>query len=257
MNRCCTNCGSPVEPEDKFCLNCGTQISSLEPKNENKGKKAPQKSIKKNKKTTSKKRKKGGLIFLVVIVSIIAVVAFVWFAVGNYFTLKNHTDDVLAAFNSEDLNVAKFQKDPYEDLPLYAVEMLGETKKSTENGPIVTAMTPYLKFERVKINGFFGGHTVEYRIVSRDIESWILSLDYSTVQSTEQLQQMLIEYIPNAPLKEYYVTIEYTKDGMFGWYGNYETVEFADAISGGLNSAYNQLNERMMKELEEFFNENE
>ena len=68
---------------------------------------------------------------------------------------------------------------------------------------------------------------------------------------TGESEQMLIEQIPAAPQKAYYVTIRYEKDGLFDWKGDYETMEFADAISGGMNTAYNALYARMLKELED------
>ena len=188
---------------------------------------------------------------LIVVFAIAAIAAFLVFAFGNYITLKFHTDKVLSTLNSGNLDLSQLQSDPYEDLPLYVIEMMGQSDEPSELGPVVSAMVPYLSFERTQIHGFFGGSQVEYRILSRDLSQWILSLDYSTVTSTEQLQQMLLEYIPEAPLKEYYVTVTYYKDGLFGWKGNYETPEFADAISGGLNTAFNGLYDKMIEEMED------
>lgn len=185
------------------------------------------------------------------IVAIAALAAFLVFAFGNYITLKFHTDQVLRSLNSGNLDLSQFQSDPYEDLPPYVIEMMGQSGEPSELGPVVSAMVPYLSFERTQIHGFFGGTQVEYRIVSRDLSPWLLSLDYTTVTSTEQLQQMLLEHIPEAPLKEYDVTVTYYKDGLFGWKGNYEIPEFADAISGGLNTAFNGLYDKMIEEMEE------
>ena len=187
---------------------------------------------------------------LIIVLAVVVLIGFLVFAFGNYITLKFHTDRVLDSLNSGNLDLSQFQSDPYEDLPMYVVEMMGDAAESSEIGPVVSAMAPYLTFERTQIHGIFGKSEVEYRIVSRDLSEWILSLDYAAVTSPEQLQQMILEYIPQAPLKEYYVTVTYYKDGLFGWKGNYEIPEFADAISGGLNTAFNALYEKMIEEME-------
>ncbi|MBR5515425.1 MAG: zinc ribbon domain-containing protein [Clostridia bacterium] len=220
---------------------------------ENKEKKQKKISKSKENQKKGKKKKSGCLKFFVVLAVIALIIVGLWYSVGNYFTLMIHTNKVLEVFNSGSLDFSEFQNEPYEELPLYVREMMGEQPDPDEQGPIITAMNPYLHFERVKISGFFGKSDVVYKIVSRDIESWILSLDYSQITSTEQLQEMILDYIPTAPVKEYTVIIHYTKDGMFNWRGEYETPEFANAITGGLNSAYNELYIKMIEEMEEIF----
>ena len=227
-----------MDSADKFCTQCGAPQSAPAP--------APVFVPMPPKKA---KKKKGLLIALIVVVAVVALAIFARYAVGNYVTLRLHTDKVLRSLNSGNLDLSQFQADPYEDLPIYVIEMMGEPAEPSRIGPVVSAMTPYLSFERVEIHGFFGESEVEYCIVSRDLSQWLLSLDYTTVTSSVQLQEMILDYIPQAPLKEYYVTVKYTKDGS-DWKGNYETPAFADAISGGLNTAYNGLYEKMVEEME-------
>lgn len=197
------------------------------------------------------KKKHGCLIALIITLVVLALVALLIFSAGNYLSLRLHTDKVLDSLNSGNMDLSQFQVDPYKDLPLYVIEMMGEAAEPAEVGPVVSAMAPYMTFDRVRIIDFLGTGQVEYRILSRDLSGWILSLDYASVTSPEQLQQMLLDQIPQAPLKEYYVTITYYKDGLFGWKGNYETPEFADAISGGMNTAFNALYDKMMEEMED------
>lgn len=264
MSRFCSKCGSPAEEGARFCTKCAAPLNvqaikpepapaptptptptptpAPAPSPEAKGKKQ---------KKSGKKRKLGWLWALISILAAAGIIAFLIFAFGNYFTLKIHTAKVLDSLNSGNLDLSEFQSDPYKDLPLYVVEMMGEKNDPSELGPIVSAMAPYLRFEISEIHGFFGGSEVEYRIISRDIGGWLLALDYSAVTSSEELQRMILDYIPNAPLKEHYVTVRYYRDGIFGWKGNYEIPEFADALSGGLNSAYNALYDKMMEEMED------
>ncbi len=261
MSRFCTQCGAPAESGAKHCTQCGAALSvpapapSPEPAPAPKPAPAPsdEKKIAKASKKQNKKAKKGKgwLVALIVIFSVIALIALLVFAFGNYITLKFHTDKVLDSLNSGNLDLSEFQSDPYEDLPLYVIEMMGETSDPSELGPVVSAMAPYLTFEIKEIHGFFGGSEVEYRIVSRDLGGWLLSLDYSAIGSSEELQKMMIDYIPEAPLKEHYVTVKYYRDGLFGWKGNYEIPEFADALTGGLNTAYNALYDEMIEEMED------
>ena len=262
MSRFCSKCGAPAEEGARFCTKCAAPLNvqaikpdpvpaptptpipapTPAPAPEAKGKKQ---------KKSGKKRKLGWLWALISILAAAGIIAFLIFAFGNYFTLKIHTAKVLDSLNSGNLDLSEFQSDPYEDLPLYVIEMMGEQKDPAEVGPVVSAMAPHLRFEITKIHGFFGGSEVEYRIISRDLGGWLLSLDYSQISSSEELQKMIIDYIPSAPLKEHTVTVKYYKDGLLGWKGNYETPEFADALSGGLNSAYNALYDKMIEELEE------
>lgn len=251
MSYFCTKCGTEMPDHAVFCSECGTpmDVPATIGKAASEQNREAKKEKKEKKKKTKKKRK--GLTALIVVFAIIALAALLVFAVGNYVTLKFHTRKVLDSLNSGNLDLSELQSDPYEDLPQYVIEMMGEAAEPAENGPIVTAMAPCLSFEIAEIRGFWGKSEVEYRIVSRDLSEWILALDYSTVASTEQLQQMILDYIPEAPIKEYYVTVQYYRDGVFGWKGNYEIPEFADAISGGLNSAYNALYGKMIEEMEE------
>lgn len=263
MPRFCTQCGASLTPEAKFCNQCGKPLPGPAPAPAPKPGPTPvprpaptpiPAPVPRPAPTPAKKKakkKNGCLVALIITVLVLALVAFLVFAVGNYISLRVHTNKVLDSLNSGNMDLSQFQADPYKDLPLYVIEMMGEDAEPAEIGPVVSAMAPYLSFERTRIHRFLGTGEVEYRIVSRDLSPWILSLDYAAISSPEQLQQMILEYIPEAPLKEYYVTVTYYKDGLFGWKGNYETPAFADAISGGLNTAFNALYEQMMEEMED------
>ena len=281
MSRFCTQCGTKVADESKFCSQCGASLPT--PATAPKPAPAPAprpvpvqppqpvqqprpvpvqppqhvqppRPVPVNVPAPPKKKAKkkhGCLIALIITLVVLALVALLIFSAGNYLSLRLHTDKVLDSLNSGNMDLSQFQVDPYKDLPLYVIEMMGEAAEPAEVGPVVSAMAPYMTFDRVRIIDFLGTGQVEYRILSRDLSGWILSLDYASVTSPEQLQQMLLDQIPQAPLKEYYVTVTYYKDGLFGWKGNYETPEFADAISGGMNTAFNALYDKMMEEMED------
>ena len=256
MSRFCIQCGTPVADEAKFCSQCGASLptpAAPKPAPAPAPMQPPQPVPVNTAKPPKKKakKKKGCLVALIITLVVLALVAFLVFAAGNYLSLRLHTNKVLDSLNSGNMDLSQFQVDPYKDLPLYVIEMMGEAAEPAEVGPVVSAMAPHLTFDRIRILDFLGTGQVEYRILSRDLSGWILSLDYASITSPEQLQQMLLDYIPKAPLKEYFVTVTYYNDGLFRWKGNYETPEFANAISGGLNTAFNALYEKMMEEMED------
>ena len=280
MRQFCTQCGAETDSEDKFCARCGAAVRPVTPAPTPAAESipttapaptpAPKEDPAPIQNSTpapvptpppatsskpapkKKKKKKGCLIAFFVTLFITALLTVLACTAGSYLMLSYETDRVANAMNGGDFDLSDFQRNVYKDMPLYVLEMVGETEKDTENGPIVKAMAPYLSVERTKIDGFLSGkREVEFRILSRDLSGWILSQDYKTFSTPEELQQAILEYIPQAPVKEYYVTVTYYREGFFDWKGNFEIPEFADAISGGLNTAYNALYDRMIEEMED------
>ncbi len=262
MGKFCTNCGAPLNENDKFCTNCGFRIVSEEKAPVNKELVTEQKtepaipqsiqtSTKAPKKEKKKRRKgKGFLIFLAVVAGIAVLLFFLWFAFGNMITLSSHSKGVVASINSGNLNLDGAYSD-YSSLPPYVQNMMGEEKADGENGALMREMLPYIKAEIEKVNGFFGASSVEYKISAPDMESFILSQDFSSYSTKEQLLSAMLSYIPTAPHRTQTVRVEYYKSSAFSkkWRGNYATSEFADAISGGMNSAYSKLYLEMLEEM--------
>jgi len=207
-----------------------------------------------NKKGKKKKKKKLPWILRFIIANIIiAGVLFVlWFGFGNMLTLYYHSEGVLETLNSGSLELNGAQN-AYDELPNYIKDMLDESKFGNEYGPITTSVLPYIKAERVKINGFFGASTVEYKITAPDLESWLLNLDPALITGEDALISMLQEYIKGAPVRSVTVKVKYNRKNLFSvdWHGNYYTREFADAVCGGFNSAYNVIYEKAMQEIYE------
>ncbi len=201
-------------------------------------------------KKAKKKKKHGFLKFLMWIAIIAAFLALLWFSFGNILTLYLHSEDVVATVNSGSLELPGLGSDR-DELPDFVQEMLGQGEPS--GNPVIDANLPYLQIRRENIHGFFGDARVEYVITAPDVEGYLMELDMTTVTSSQQLLDMVLEYIPRAPFKEFHVTVQYHKDGFFSidWRGNYMTPEFSDAVSGGLNSAYNRIYQQMMDELKE------
>lgn len=262
MNKFCTNCGAPLNENDKFCTKCGFRIISEEKTPETKEQVTEQKTepaasqpIQTNTKAPKKEKKKrrkgkGFLIFLAVVAGIAALLFLLWFAFGNMLTLSSHSKGVVASINSGNLNLDGAYSD-YSSLPPYVQNMMGEEKTDGKNGALMTEMLPYIKAEVQKINGFFGASSVEYSISAPDMESFILSQDLSAFSSEEDLLSAMLSYIPTAPHRIQTVKVEYYKSSALSkkWRGNYATSEFADAISGGMNSAYTKLYLEMLEEM--------
>jgi len=192
------------------------------------------------------------MIRIIIVILIIAgILLGAWYAFGNLITLGAHSDQVVETLNSGSLDIPGMNN-AYNELPNYVKDMLGdEHRNSGEYGPMTKAILPHISVEKVKVNGFFGGSSVEYKITAPDIESWLLGLDPALVTSTDALMSMMEEYIKTAPSRSANVTIEYTRDGFFSteWYGNYYTREFSDAVCGGFNSAYNELYQKALNEI--------
>lgn len=205
---------------------------------------------KQKKKLKRKKRLKKFLKAILIIFIIAAALAFTWFAVGNQITLTIHTDKDVETMNSGSLEMPGAHYSQYSDMPDYVVRMLGADPESPDYGPVMSEVIPYIYVERNKVNGFFGGTTVDYTIYAPDLETWLLNLDDSKTYTQETMLEELKEYLPDAPMREQKVTIEYAHDGIFGWQGNYMSLEFSNAISGGVNTAYNELYAEFSKELE-------
>ncbi|MBP3442284.1 MAG: zinc ribbon domain-containing protein [Clostridia bacterium] len=285
MYKRCPYCGTINADTNKFCISCATPLHQVQPdprivapmmggrpmqgnvqmqgaqqKNNVKGKK--KKGDKKSKKKRSaasenlspeqkkKRRIKKILTPIISIVVVVAVVAFAWFAVGNQITLSIHTDKDVDTMNSGRLEMPGAYYSQYSDMPDYVVKLLGGDPQSPDYGPVMTEVMPYVRVERNKVNGFFGGNTVEYTIYAPDLESWLLNLGNSKKYTQDSLLEELKAYLPNAPLRSQVVTIEYAHDGIFSWQGNYMCIEFSNAISGGINTAYSELYAAYTEELE-------
>lgn len=205
-----------------------------------------------------KERKKGrGLLIAVIILIVSALIALgTWYAFGNQLTLHLHAKEVTQTINAGSLDIPGANSNDYDEFPDFVKEMLGqEEKKETaaETGPLLNAILPYVNAECTKIHGFFGGTTVEYTITAPDVESWLLGLDAENVESAEDLLEQMKDYLPGAPDRTRTVTIEYTRSGFFkaDWEGMYLIPEFTDAVSGGVNSAYSELYQKMLEQMKE------
>ncbi|MBR5453944.1 MAG: zinc ribbon domain-containing protein [Clostridia bacterium] len=259
MNYFCPNCGKEGYVPGYFCPQCGYKSPAAEAKPQNTTPPVPQPPINqqipnmKQVKKLQKAKKKGGFgrflkklaIFIIVNLTLV----FIWFAVGNMITLSIYTSDVADTISSGSLELETSMNSSYDQLPIYVQNMV--KKPNTEKGPIVDAMLPYLDAKRVKVNGFFGKSTVVYEISAPDMESFIKGLDGDTIESREQLLDMITEYARTAPRSSRTVEINYHRRGLFSWYGNYDTPEFLDAVTGGINTAYTELYREMMREIEE------
>ena len=244
MNKFCTNCGSPLNENDKFCTKCGFCVINVEEKpaeekivdskTEEPSEKASPSSTKKSPKKDKKKRKKGKvfLIILAILAGIAALLFLMWFAFGNIFFLSSLSKDVAASINSGNLNLDGAYSD-YSGLPPYVQNMLGEENADGENGALMREMLPFIKAEVEKVNGLFGASSVEYTISAPDMESFILSQDFSAFSSKEDLLSAMLSYIPTAPHRTQTVKVEYYKSSAFSkkWRGNYATSEMKKAIS--------------------------
>lgn len=282
MYKKCEYCGTVNDAPDKYCKGCGAPLPQLQPvqnnrpvsnnrpipnvvvtngvhntlpvngnKNKKKNKvKASKKADRKVKAPNQKKGVKRILKPILVIVIVAAVVAFAWFAVGNQITLSIHTDKDVKTMNSGSLEMPGANYNQYGDMPDYVVEMLGGNPDSPDYGPLMTEVLKYVYVERNSVNGFFGKSTAEFTIYAPDLESWLVNLDGSKKYTQDTLLEEMKAYLPNAPKRSQQVTIEYAHDGIFGWQGNYMSLEFANAVSGGINTAYNELYTEFSKDLE-------
>ena len=188
--------------------------------------------------------------FIIANVIIFGVLFGIWYGFGNMVTLYLHSEEVLETLNSGSLELAGTES-AYDRLPNYIKKMMDDEYFEKDYGPVTTAVLPYIKAERAAIHGFFGSSAVSYTISAPDLESWLLSLDFNSVTDENQLMDMMREYLKNAPRRYATVRVEYARESIFSieWRGNYYTREFADAVCGGFNSAYNVLYQQAMQEL--------
>ncbi len=183
------------------------------------------------------------------LVGAVVVLVLFWLLFGNMITLRSCTNKDLEVFNSGSLDVPGTVCYSGSDMPEFVKEMLAEDEQSEDD--FTSIISQYLYFERTKIHGFMNGNTVEYTVYAPDMESWILNLNPQEEYTEEELFEEMVSYIPDAPIREQTITVEYFRKGLFKWEGNYETREFADAVSGGINSAYNKLYDAAMEEMED------
>lgn len=243
MKNKCPTCKSPIDPNARFCEICGTDIVQTDETIKSKRKA-------KEPKPQREKSPRKPLNIIVSVVCILVTLALVWFAVGNQITLTAHTNKDLEILNSGSLDVPGAHYNKYADLPDYVVEMLGEDSDNAGYGPLMSEIIPHIKVERNKVNGWFGQKSVEYTISAPDMETWLLNIDQNKEYTEDTLLEDMLEYIPNASERTQVVTISYANDGFFGWQGNYMALDFANAVSGGINTAYNKLYEEISDELE-------
>ncbi len=260
----CPTCGTGLLGRIEKCTRCGALINPTVPtenmvraedpqKPESKEAQIPKTKVspkKSNKKTKKKERlvkKRRFLKFLLALVITAVVLVLAWNAFGN-ITLKIHASDVTKTLNGGSLDLHGLESDR-DELPGYVKDMLGEKKE--EDNPIIEANLAYLSARVTKVNGFFGDNTVEYAITAPDLEGFFVELDMTNISSSDELMNLILNCIPTIPVKERTVIVAYTREGLFGWRGSYKTVEFADAISGGMNTVYNHFYEEMIKDLEE------
>lgn len=183
------------------------------------------------------------------LVGAVVFIVLFWLLFGNLITLRSCTNKDLEVFNSGSLEVPGTAYYTESDMPEFVKEMLAEDEQTEDD--FMSIISQYLYFERTKIHGFLNGNTVEYTVYAPDMESWILNLNPQEEYTEEELFEEMVRYIPDAPIREQTITVEYLRKGLFKWEGNYETREFADAVSGGINSAYNKIYNAAMEELEE------
>ena len=205
---------------------------------------------KKQKPARVKKRSgKGFFKQFLIFILVNAFLVFLWFAVGNYITLSIHSREVVETINNGSLSLSGVVNNDFDKLPVYVQNKLSRPRQ--ENGPIIDLMLPYIRIETMKVNGFLGESTVEYKVTAPNVETWLLELDASSLRDENDFLQKLEEYIRSAPCSPRNVTINYHADGLFRWQGNYNTPEFLDAITGGMNTAYTELYETIWDELED------
>ena len=170
-------------------------------------------------------------------------------------TLYLHSEDVLEILNSGSLELPGTEN-VYAQQPEYIKEMLNDPELTkNEYGPVTQSVLPYISAERVAVNGLFGASSVVYEIKAPDLESWLVSLDPASITTSDDLLLQLEEYIKIAPVRTARATVRYYRPSIFSieWQGNYNTREFADAVCGGFNSAYNVLYQRALEEMEAMF----
>ncbi len=265
MSKFCTFCGTSCAEQDAFCHQCGASFDDHKETPsvaEGARSEAPESddtvcSVMTDKNGHNKKSRKrfGFLKFLIILICVAAVGLLLWMTFGKWLTLRLHSDLVVETLNAGSLDFPGSHKSDYDELPDYAKEMLGESlKKEQENGPLMNAVLPYLQVNRTKIHWLRSGASIDYVISAPDVEAWLLKLGKEDIaKGQDAVVAKLEQYLKTAERRENTVTIEYTKSGFFSadWSGNYETVEFADAISGGVNAAYNTLYQEAMTEWEE------
>ena len=266
MNNYCGKCGNRTDGRNP-CPFCGNATAEQPPAPTWIAQTPPQAPVppqapmpprapQKAKKEKKKHKLPWMLRFIIAIVIIAGVLFGCWYAFGNMITLYFHSEDVLETLNSGSLELAGTES-AYDELPDYVKDMLGDECVEEDYGPITKAVLPYISVKRVKINGFFDESTVTYEITAPDLESWMLGLDKDSFENEDELMALMTRYIESAPLRTEQVEIKYERDGLVSikWRGNYYTREFANAICGGFNDAYNVLHEQAMEELEEFLSQ--
>ncbi len=189
--------------------------------------------------------KNSGLYIVTAVVAVIVIIVFGIIIAGKG-GLSSRVEEDLEVFNSGSLDVPGISVVDSMNASDFVADIVREnTTVNNDDGKIISAVLPYIEFEVSDISD----DTAEFVILSPDLGAWLKKLEIPDEYSSEMLYDDMVDYIPEAPKKHHYVTVEYTK-GSSGWEGNYMTSEFADALSGGLFSAYGELYEQFLQELE-------
>ena len=184
-----------------------------------------------------------------IFVAILSFIGLLWFSIGNYITLTIHSNEVVETINLGSLDVCGIYNNAYKQLPTYVQNQIKAPEN--KNGALIDLILPHIHIETSQINGFFGKSSIEYRVVSPNLEDWFMQLNAEDIVSQEHFLSVLEEHLATAPRAARKVTVNYSPDGLFQWKGNYNTPEFIDAITGGLNTAYSQMYKQIINELKE------
>jgi len=229
----CPRCGCSEYIPGYYCTRCGYYQN-------------PQQNGSSRKR---KKKRSVGRFFakLFAFFAVNAVLALLVYTVGNYVSLKSHSGEVVQSINAGSFYIDGADSRDFDKLPTYVQNRLQRPRQSN---PIVDIMLPYVNVECVKVNGLWGEKSVEYKISAPNTEIWLTGSDAGSARDQSEFFTKLERYSQNAPRTARNVTVVYYSDGLFRWQGNYNTPEFIDAMTGGMNSAYAKLYEEVLNELE-------
>lgn len=225
----CLNCKRKVKLGKKIFPHCKTAINYPKP---------------------VKRRTTWFIKFFLVLAAAIAAVIFALWAVGNTVILNFKAPSDARSINGGDISFMNTESEAYSKLPNYVKEMLPE-KKQEDNGPVLDAILPYVGAEVEKIDGYFGKAEVTFLVCAPDVGNWLRGIDIASVGSSEALLSMMCDAVPTMPLRFDSVTVKYNRKGIFDLEGNFKTAEFANALYGGFNEAYNEIYEQVINDIKE------
>lgn len=225
----CTHCGRWFKSGKRRCPHCKQEVAYSRP---------------------LKKRLPWFFKMLFIIAAAVLAVIFLWYAFGNVLLLNIHAHYAVSEINSGSIEFTKSENEAYGRLPEYVKSML-DTPEPEDDGPIMKAMLPYIRAEVAGVNGLFGGREITLRVFAPDLEAFLEDLDINTVSSSDELQSMLLNYIPSAPLRSEEVTVSCFKKSIFTLEGVWDDEGFVNALYGGFNSAYADFYTRAVNEIKE------